>query len=82
MHNTVVIKGNKSGLTVYLDPAPAFQEILSDVADKFRESAKFWGSVQMALTLEGRDMTAAEEFAVVNTITENSQIENPVPAGS
>ncbi len=42
MHNTVVIKGNKSGLTVYLDPAPAFQEILSDVADKFRESAKFW----------------------------------------
>lgn len=75
MHNTVVIKGNKSGLTVYLDPAPAFQEILSDVADKFRESAKFWGSVQMALTLEGRDMTAAEEFAVVNTITENSQIE-------
>lgn len=75
MHNTVVIKGNKSGLTVYLDPAPTFQEILSDVADKFRESAKFWGSVQMALTLEGREMTAAEEFAVVNTITENSQIE-------
>ncbi len=75
MHNTVVIKGNKSGLTVYLDPAPPFETVLRDVAAKFRESARFWGSVQMALTLEGRAMTPAEEFAVVNTITENSQIE-------
>ena len=75
MHNTVVIKGNKSGLTVFLDPAPPFEQLLSDVAEKFRESARFWGSVQMALTLEGRSMTPAEEFAVVNAITENSQIE-------
>ncbi len=75
MHNTVVIKGNKSGLTVFLDPAPPFEMILRDVAAKFRESSRFWGSVQMALTLEGRAMTPAEEFAVVNTITENSQIE-------
>lgn len=75
MHNTVVIKGNKSGLTVFLDPATPFEQLLSDVAEKFRESARFWGSVQMALTLEGRSMTPAEEFAVVNAITENSQIE-------
>ncbi len=75
MHNTVVIKGNKSGLTVFLDPAPPFEQLLSDIAEKFRESARFWGSVQMALSLEGRKMTPEEEFAVVNTITENSQIE-------
>lgn len=75
MHNTVVIKGSSSGLSVYLDPKPDFSQLLSDVAIKFRESAKFWGSVQMALTLEGRELTPAEEFAVVNTITENSQIE-------
>lgn len=75
MHNTVVIKGNKSGLTVFLDPVPPFETVLRDVAAKFRESSRFWGSVQMALTLEGRAMTPAEEFAVVNTITENSQIE-------
>ena len=75
MHSTVVIKGNKSGLTVILDPAPPFEKLLEDVAVKFRESARFWGSVQMALSLEGREMTPEEEFAVVNTITENSQIE-------
>ncbi|MEY8337300.1 septum site-determining protein MinC [Lachnospiraceae bacterium 62-35] len=75
MHNTVVIKGNRSGLSVYLDPDPDFQVLLHDIAVKFKESARFWGSVQMALTLEGRQLTPAEEFAVVNTITENSQIE-------
>ena len=75
MHSTVVIKGNKSGLTVILDPAPPYEKLLEDVAVKFRESARFWGSVQMALSLEGREMTPEEEFAVVNTITENSQIE-------
>ena len=75
MRSTVVIKGSRSGLSVYLDPEPPFSQLLRDIAVKFRESAKFWGSVQMALTLEGRELTAAEEFAVVNTITENSQIE-------
>ena len=45
------------------------------VAKKFRESSRFWGSVQMTLTLEGRKLTPAQEFAVVDTITRNSQIE-------
>lgn len=75
MRNTVVIKGSKSGLSVYLDPSVPFHQLIQDIAGKFRESARFWGSVQMALTLEGRQLTAEEEFCVVNTITENSQIE-------
>ncbi|MFR5601479.1 MAG: septum site-determining protein MinC [Lachnospiraceae bacterium] len=75
MRETVVIKGSKTGLSVFLDPDAGFEKILQDLEDKFRESAKFWGSVQMALTLEGRKLTAEEEFQVVNTITSNSQIE-------
>lgn len=75
MHNAVVIKGNKSGMSVFLDPDLPFEELLKAVAEKFFESSKFWGSVQMTLTLEGRTLTPDEEFRVVNTITENSQIE-------
>lgn len=75
MHNTVVIKGNKSGLTVYLDPDIPFSELLEDIGKKFRESSKFWGSVQMVLTLEGRKMTTDEECQIVNTITDNSHID-------
>lgn len=75
MRNAVVIKGNKAGMTVYLDPALPFGELLEAVKKKFKETARFWGSAQMTLTLEGRELTAEEEFKIVNTITENSNID-------
>ena len=75
MHNAVVIKSSKAGMTVILDPDLPFGELLEAIGKKFSESARFWGSVQMTLTLEGRDLTAAQEFAIVDTITKNSQIE-------
>ena len=75
MCNAVVIKSSKAGMTVILDPELPFGELLEAIGKKFSESARFWGSVQMTLTLEGRDLTAAQEFAIVDTITKNSQIE-------
>ncbi|MDY5478382.1 MAG: septum site-determining protein MinC [Enterocloster clostridioformis] len=75
MRNAVVIKSSKAGMTVILDPELPFGELLEAIGKKFSESARFWGSVQMTLTLEGRALTAAQEFAIVDTITKNSQIE-------
>lgn len=75
MRNAVVIKGNKAGMTVIMDPDLPFDELLHAVENKFKETARFWGSAQMTLTLEGRTLTAKEEFQIVNTITENSSIE-------
>ena len=75
MQSSVVIKGSKAGMTVILNPQPSFEKLLEDVGKKFRESAKFWGSVQMTLTLEGRRLTPFEELQIVDAITENSQIE-------
>lgn len=75
MKSRVVIKSSKSGMTVIMDPDCTFEELLTDIAAKFRESARFWGNVQMALLLEGRTVTAEEEFAIVNTISDNSGIE-------
>lgn len=75
MKSAVVIKGNKAGLMVYLDPALPFEELLEAVKIKFRETAKFWGSAQMTLTLEGRELTGEEEVRIVNAISDNSGIE-------
>ena len=52
MHNTVVIKSNKAGMTVYLEPEVPFQTLLADIGRKFGDNTKFWGSAQMTLTLE------------------------------
>lgn len=75
MQNSVVIKGSKAGMTVILNPDLPFEKLIEDIGKKFRESAKFWGAVQMTLTLEGRAMTPDEEFQVVSAITANSQID-------
>lgn len=75
MRNAVVIKGNKAGLSVYLDPELSFPELLQAVEKKFKETARFWGAAQMTLTLEGRTLTAEEEFQLINMITESSDIE-------
>jgi septum site-determining protein MinC len=75
MHNTVVIKSNRAGMTVILDPDIPFPQLLSDIGKKFGDNSKFWGSVQMTLTLEGRQLTSDEEFAIINQITNNSNVE-------
>ena len=75
MRNAVVIKGNKAGMLVYLDPEIPFEDVILALEKKFRETSRFWGNAQMTLTLEGRSLTAEEEFRIVNKITENSSIE-------
>ncbi len=75
MKNSVVIKSNRSGMTVILDPEVPYEQLLADVAAKFGETARFWGSVQMTLTLAGKPLTPEQEFQMVNVITENSEIE-------
>ena len=75
MHDTVVIKSNKAGMTVILDPDIPFPQLLSDIGKKFGDHAKFWGSAQLTLTIEGREVTPAEEFSIINQITENSNVE-------
>lgn len=75
MQSAVVIKSSKAGMTVILDSQIPFDELLLAVAEKFRGSAKFWGSVQMTLTLEGRTLTPEEEFQIVDAISSNSEIE-------
>ena len=75
MQDGIVIKSSKAGMTVILNPDMPFAELLASVAKKFGDSARFWGSAQMTLTLEGRSLTPEEEFQIVNTITENSQLQ-------
>lgn len=41
MDNSVIIKGSKSGITVFLDNEMPFEELLESVSDKFKKCSKF-----------------------------------------
>lgn len=72
---TVVIKSNKYGITLFLDRELSFEKLLKDIADKFQASAKFFENAQMALAFEGRDLSREEQLEVIRVIQENSTLE-------
>ncbi len=75
MRQTVIIKGNNYGLSVFLDPETPMEELLSTLQKKFQESARFFRGANMAVSFEGRTLTSEEINTIVNTICENSEIE-------
>lgn len=66
--NSVIIKCNKYGLIVILDETLPFEELLKDIEDKFRESAKFFKNGKMALSIRGRVLNQVQEKQVVEAI--------------
>ena len=75
MKQSVVIKSNKVGLIVILDGELPFEDLQKEVAEKFHTSAKFFKNAQMAVTFQGRSLSTEEEWALVETITQNCEIE-------
>lgn len=71
----VIIKSNKYGITIRLDNQIPFEELKERVAEKFRESAGFFGSVQMAVSLIGRELSEEEQWEILDIVAENSQIQ-------
>ena len=75
MKNSVIIKGNKYGITVILDPEIPFENLKEAVAEKFRESTKFFGNARMAASFEGRKLTKEEEMEILNVILKIVKVE-------
>lgn len=75
MKQSVLIKGNKYGIAVYLEPEEEFPQLLKEAAEKFRASSGFFKNARVALSLEGKVLSLEEEKALLNVIAENTQLE-------
>lgn len=74
MNNSVIIKGNKYGIVVVLNPDVPFEELKLIIADKFRESSKFFENAKMAISFEGRKLTTNEQSEILDVIGENADM--------
>ena len=72
---TVVIKSNKYGITLFLDKNVSFRELTEDVAEKFKASSGFFKNAKMALAFEGRFLSREEQMELIRTIQDNSDVE-------
>lgn len=75
MNNSVIIKGNTSGITVILDKNLTFDQLLVDITEKFKESAKFFKNAKMAICFEGRKLTSEEEYLILKIIEEYTTLD-------
>lgn len=75
MDNSVVIKGNKNGIVIVLDPELPFEALKERCAQKFIDSSKFLGDCKTAISFEGRSLSAAEELELLDVIRENSKLD-------
>lgn len=74
MKNTVILKSYKDGISVYLDEEPEFSALLQDVEAKFKDSARFFGEMKVAVSFEGRSLSSREENLLIDAITRSSQL--------
>ncbi len=75
MNNSVIIKGNKYGIIVVLSPELTFDELKQVIAEKFRESSKFFENAKMAITFEGRFLSNDEQREILDIIGENTDMQ-------
>ena len=74
LDNSVMIKGSNSGITVFLDSEMAFEDLLESVSEKFKSASKFFNNANMAISFDGRDLSAEEEKRILNVISDVSEL--------
>lgn len=70
MGQLVRIKSLPNGIHVILDSNVGFEELYVAYAEKFRDSARFFGDAKVVISFEGRELSDLEERALVEAISE------------
>lgn len=74
MKDAVMIKSYQNGISLILDDQCPFENLVQEIAFKFSQSKNFFGNARMALSMDGRVLTGAEEVEILNTIRENCDV--------
>ncbi len=71
----VMIKSYQNGITIVMKEEVPFEEVLSQIGEKFSQSKSFFQDSKIALSLEGRTLDKKQELLVLETIEQNSDVE-------
>lgn len=74
MKDCVLIKSFPNGIALHLDREVPFEQLLEEIAYKFSEARNFFGTAAMALSIEDRQVSGAEEIRILDTIKRNSNL--------
>jgi septum site-determining protein MinC len=75
MADTVKIKSYQNGISLELNGDADFEEIIKEISAKFAAGRNFFGHAPVALSIDGRAVTDAEEIKIIEAITDNSSLD-------
>lgn len=74
MKDAVLIKSFTNGIALHLDKDTPFEKLLEEIGFKFAEARNFFGHASMALSIEERRVSGAEEIMILEAIRQNSDL--------
>lgn len=74
MKNSVILKSFPNGISVIMDSTISFEDLLENIALKFREADGFFKNASVAVSLEGRELTEDQEREILDAISQNSRL--------
>lgn len=74
MSQSVIIKSSKNGINLVLNPELSFEYLLDEILKKFQESEKFFADASFAISFEGKELSDAEKYQIVDTIMSHTKI--------
>lgn len=78
MNEHVLIKGNRYGIVLVLDPEIPFEDLLIEIGVRFDDSSKYFNSnTQSAITFEGRDLSSEEIDRILDLIKKRTTLRIP-----
>ena len=75
MKDAILIKGNKSGLTIIINDEYDFEAVKNALYDKLNSSRKFFGQAKVTLTFEGKNLSNIEQNDLIDVIQSASDLE-------
>ena len=75
MSQFVVMKSNRYGINLRLDPDCSFRDLLDAIIEKFQESEKFFKNAKVGISFEGRRLSTDEENRIIEEIMKHTSME-------
>ncbi len=73
-NEAVVLKSNKHGLSLHLNPTMPFKDLVKGICEKFAKASSFFGQVEMVIETFDRELTNEEALIIIQAIELNSGI--------
>lgn len=74
MKEPVIIKSNKYGIQLMLDAELPFDQLISQIKEKFEQCEKFFQGSTVAISFSGRELSEEEQCQIIQTIIDTIDI--------